>query len=213
MGCSRTVSIGHQVRQIVREPNEKPTLGEEGIVTAVGESEPSDYFVEFEDSSRNRNFKRHEFYSSGEIREQFKDQCDVLCEAMEDWHGMEEAKSILQNLSKARSAIEALFKKDYISLWWYSCWAGSEPPTELKLKDARNAMYKLKQEDTWWDAGEYMSHGYYAYSATEKGREHFFKNPAVRFYMRNDWHHRAYARGQIKVDLCKKIEDDSYRSS
>jgi hypothetical protein len=206
LGCWRTISIGHQVRRIIRASNEKPKLGEEGIVTAVVQSDVPDYMVEFADSSQNGSFPRHELHSSGEISEQFKDQCDVLCDATEDWHSIDEAKAILQDLSRARLAIGVLFKKDYISIWWYSSWAGSEPPTELKAKDSRNAMYTLNQEDQWWDAGEYMRNGYYAYSATEKGRQHFLKNPAVRFYMQTEWHRRAYGRGQISEDLYNKIE-------
>lgn len=205
-GCSRSLSVGHRVRRIIRASNEKPTLGEEGIITAVGQSEVTDYMVEFEDSTENGGFTRNELYSSGEISEQFKDQCDLLCDATEDWYSIDEAKTILQDLSRARLAIGVLFKKDYIRLWWYSCWASSEPPKELKAKDSRNAMYTLKQEDKWWDAGEYMRTGYYAYSATEKGRQHFLKNPAVRFYMQTEWHRMAYDRGQISEDLYKKIE-------
>lgn len=211
-GCSRALSIGHRVQRIIREPNEKPRLGVDGVITAVDAAEPNEFIVEFEDSTQNGKFTRLDLRSSGEMQDNFKDQCDVLCDATEDWYGVDEAKTTLQDLSKARRAIETLFKKEYISLWWYTCWAGSEAPTELMMKDARNAMYKLKHEDQWWDAGDYMNDGYYAYTATEKGREYFFKNPLVRFYMRNEWHQRAYARGQISEDLFRKIEDHKFSS-
>ncbi len=201
-GCWKPLAEGHVVRPI-EKPSDADSDRDEGVVIAVDKSNPDQFVVEFEDR-QTKLFKRLELHFRGEITELAKDQCDLLADATEDWFGIYEAKAILQDLKRARSAIESLFDKDFISIWWYETWAGGGPPKKFEGKDARNAMNELNSNDQWWDAAEYMDKGYYAFTATEKGKQYHFTNPIVKYYMCNEWHQRAFARGQISEDLFRK---------
>jgi hypothetical protein len=123
-----------------------------------------------------------------------KDEIDLLSDSVEDLCAIQEAKDDLLELGRARRAIGSLIQKGWIALWW--CYPDDIPESPKQLTGSKlESALKDLQEDRWWEDGDWIKNGFYAFAASDEGLAHYQSDPLIREYMRKEWMVRAIQRG------------------